>query len=143
MGAKTGLDCKLFRNTGTSGTPVWNEITDARDVTLNLTAGDADASSRGVTFKQYLMTLLDASIDFELVYNTATDDFAALQAAFFNRTTIPFAIMDGPVSAGSEGLLVTCYVSKFTRNEPLENTVTVSVSLKPAYGTTPSWYEPV
>ena len=47
MAVKLGLDAKLFRNTGTFATPTWNEITNVRDVTLNLEAGEADVTTRG------------------------------------------------------------------------------------------------
>ena len=42
MPVKLGLDAKLFQNTGTYATPTWDEITNVRDLTLNLEAGEAD-----------------------------------------------------------------------------------------------------
>ena len=47
MGVKLGLHAKLYRNTGSGGTPAWNEIPNVRDVTLNLETGEADVSTRG------------------------------------------------------------------------------------------------
>ena len=47
MGIKLGLDAKLYRNTSVYATPTWDEITNIRDLTLNLEAGEADVTTRG------------------------------------------------------------------------------------------------
>ena len=47
MAVKLGLDAKLFHNTGSYATPTWDEITNVRDLTLNLEAGEADVTTRG------------------------------------------------------------------------------------------------
>ncbi len=36
MSVKLGLDAKLYRNTGTYDTPTWVEMTNVKDLTLNL-----------------------------------------------------------------------------------------------------------
>ncbi len=46
MGVKLGLHAKLYRNTGSGGTPAWNEITNVRDVTLNLDVNGGEKSWR-------------------------------------------------------------------------------------------------
>ena len=84
MAVKLGLDAKLYRNTGTIPAPVWNEIHNVKDVTLNLEAGDGDIAT-----------------------------------------------------AGSQGLRATCAVTNFSRNEALEEAITVSVTVKPTYSVTP------
>ena len=45
MAVKLGLDAKLFHNTGSYATPTWDEITNVRDLTLNLEAGEADVTA--------------------------------------------------------------------------------------------------
>jgi len=46
--------------------------------------------------------------------------------------------MDGDIAtAGSQGLRATCMVTNFSRNEPLEEAVTVSVTVKPTYSVNP------
>lgn len=65
------------------------------------------------------------------------DDFAAIRDAFLNRTGIEFAVMDGDIAtAGSQGLRALCAVTNFSRNEALEEAITVSVTVKPTYSTT-------
>jgi hypothetical protein len=141
--AKLGLDCKMYRNTGTYASPVWDEITNIRDVTLNLETGEADSSRRGGNgFRERLATLIDGGVDFEMVWETGDTDFTALRTAFFAKTPVEFAIMDGPVAtAGTQGLRATMQVFNFSRNEPLGETVKASVSIKPTPATNPpAWW---
>jgi len=143
MGKKVGLSCKLYRNTGTFGVPVWTEITIARDVTLNLESGEADASSRGSVFKEYLQALKDASLEFDVLYDAADTNFTALREAFFNNTTLDMLALDGSsATTGNQGLRMVSIVTAFPRNEPLEETVTSAVTVKPTVNddTAPVWY---
>ena len=142
MAVKLGLDAKLYRNTGSHGSPTWNEVENVRDVTLNLEAGEADVTTRGnAGWRATVATLKDASVEFDMVWDTADDDFAAFRDAFLNHTAVEVAVMDGDVAAaGSQGLRATCAVTNFSRNEPLEEAVTVSVTIKPTFAADPpSW----
>ena len=142
MGVKLGLDAKLYRNTGTHGSPTWNEVTNVRDVTLSLKAGEADVTTRGNNgWRATVATLKDASIEFEMVWDTDDDDFAAIRDAFLNRDAIEFAVMDGDIAtAGSQGLRAVSVVTAFSRNEALEEAITVSVTVKPTFTVNPpSW----
>ena len=47
MGIKLGMEAKLYRNTGTYAAPTWVELTNVKDLTLNLEAGEADVTTRG------------------------------------------------------------------------------------------------
>lgn len=142
MSVKLGLDAKLYRNTGTFGSPTWNEIKNVKDVTLNLEAGEADVTTRGNNgWRATVATLKDGSIEFEMVWDSADDDFASIRDAFLNKTSIELAVMDGDVAvAGSQGLRATCMITNFSRNEALEEAITVSVTAKPTYSANPpSW----
>jgi len=143
MGKKVGLNCELSINTGTFGVPVWDPVDDAKDVTLNLEAGEADASSRGsLGWRETLQTLRDAGIDFEMVHDPEDADFDLFRLAFFNGTTVDVQALDGGNAAsGSEGLRIIAMVTSFQRAEPLEDTVMLSVSLKPTPNpdSVPTW----
>lgn len=139
---RLGLDCKLFRNTGTQAAPAWNELTNVKDVTLNLEAGEADVSTRGNGgWRATVATLKDASIEFEMVWDSGDADFAAVRDAFLTRSGIEMAVMDGDMgAAGSQGLRALFAITNFSRNEPLEEAVTVSVTAKPTFSTVaPVW----
>jgi hypothetical protein len=131
-GKKVGLSCKLFNNTGTFAVPVWAEITIARDVTLNMEAGEAEASSRANTFREYLQALKDAGIEFDMLFDGADVQFGLIKDAYFDNTTLDLLALDGAsATSGNSGLRMVCVVTGFTRNEPLEEAVTVAVTVKP------------
>ncbi|MFN5393878.1 MAG: phage tail tube protein, partial [Planctomycetota bacterium] len=109
MPAKLGLDAKLYRNTGTYAAPTWDLIGNVRDLTLNLETGEADVSTRSNNgWRATVSTLKDASLEFEMVWDTADSDFGAIRDAFLNNTTVEIAVLDGLItgtgSSGSQGL---------------------------------------
>ena len=139
MAVKLGLSAKIYRNTGTYATPVWNEIKNVKDLTLTLETGEADVTTRGnAGWKATVATLKDGSIEFEMVWDTADDDFGAIRDTFLNRGAMEFAVMDGDITvSGSQGLRATCMVTNFSRNEALEEAIKVSVTVKPTYSVNP------
>ena len=143
MSVRLGLDAKLYRNTGTYSAPVWNEIPNVKDVTLTLETAEADVTTRNNNgWRATVPTLKEASIEFEMVWDTTDTDFTAIRNAFLNRASVEFAVMDGDITtSGSQGLRATCMVTSFNRNEPLEEAITVSVTVKPTYSANPpTWY---
>jgi hypothetical protein len=139
MASKLGLEAKLFRNTGTYATPVWNEITNVKDLTLTLEKGEADTSTRAAAgWKTSRGTLKEATVEFDMVWDTLDDDFAAIRDSFLNGTLVDLAVLDGGSAVvGSQGFRSPCEVLKFTRNEQLTEAITVSVTLKPTYSANP------
>ena len=139
MGVKLGMDAKLYRNTGSYASPVWNEVKNVKDVTLNLEAGEADVTTRGnAGWRANIATLKDASLEFEMVWDTADDDFTAIRTAFLTNAAIEFAVLDGPVAtSGSQGLRASMAITNFSRAEPLEEAIKVSVTAKPTYAANP------
>ena len=143
-----GLDAKVYRNTGTYETPTWVEMPNVRDLTLTIEKGEADATTRAAGgWKQSVATVKEATVEFEMVWDTADQGFLAIQNAFFNNTPVDLAIMDGPLPPApgkkSTGLRALFDVLKFNRNEPLQEVLTASVTLKPTYGEAPVWMEEV
>src|SRR6187431_2263177 len=93
-----GLNAKLYRNTGTFGTPVWDLISNVRDLRLNLEKGEADVTTRGGNgWEQVVATLKSATIEWGMLWDTADTDFTAIRTSFLSDTTIEFLVLDGPV----------------------------------------------
>jgi hypothetical protein len=139
---KLGMEAKLYRNTGSFAAPTWVEMTNVKDLTLNLEAAEADVTTRGnAGWRATIAALKDGSIEFEMVWDPADAGFTAIQDAYFNNTTVEFAVMDGDVtSTGTQGLRATMSITKLTRSEPLEQAITVSVTAKPTYSdNAPEW----
>jgi hypothetical protein len=143
MGFVLGKDCKLYRNVNTYASPSWNEIPNCKDLDLNLETSEADVTTRGNNGWEAVVAALNrGSIDFQMVYDTADVDFAAIRDAYLFKGTIEFAVLDGDHTvAGTQGLRATCMVINFGISQPLEEAVTVDVSIKPTYAANaPSWY---
>lgn len=141
MGHKLGMNAKMYH--GVAGEQATSELANVRDVTLNLEKGEADVTTRGNEgWRATVGTLKSGSVEFEMMWDTGDTGFAAIKDAYFNDTPIALLILDGDVSeAGSEGLDADFSVTNFTRNEPLEEGITVSVTVKPTYSTrAPSWF---
>ena len=145
MSVVLGKDAKLyFCAAGTGGTPTWTELTNVKNVTVNLQKGEADVTTRGNNgWRATIGTLKDASVEWEMVWDTEDAGFTAIQEAYFDGTPVEVAVMDGVITeSGSEGLRATMDVISFTRSEPLEEAITVSVTLKPTYSANPpEWME--
>jgi hypothetical protein len=145
---KIGLDCKLYRNTGTYASPTWNEITNVADVTVQLSKGEADTSTRASGWKTRKGTLKDASIDFQLKFVPGDTDFTALLASYTGNSSIELLALDGLLATtGSQGLRAVCEVFNFQQGQPLEGAVTFDVSAKPTpsfaaggEAIVPSWF---
>jgi hypothetical protein len=138
MGIKLGSECKLYH--GPAGTTADTVMGNVRDLTLNLEKGEADVTTRANQgWRAIVATLKSGTVEFEMVWDTDDTGFTALKNAYFNNTPIALAILDGE---NGEGLDADFSVTNFSRSEPLEEAVTVSVTVKPTYSTrAPAWIE--
>ena len=143
MALVLGLDAKAYRNASLDwAAPNWALVSNLKDVTINLEAGDADVTTRaGGGFRQSVATLKDGSVDFQMVWDTADAQFTAIQTAFFANTAVEMAFMDGLiVTTGSQGLHADFSVTNFSRSEALEEALMVDISLKITKSdNTPEW----
>src|SRR5262245_47256761 len=127
---KIGLDMLAYRNTATYAAPTWALIAICRDVTLDMSRGTADLPRRRPTWPRNRGTLKEGSVTMEIIYDAADASYDALAAAFLAGTIVDVALSDGPLPAGPAEYFRSEYeVTGFTRNEPLEDAVTVSVTL--------------
>jgi hypothetical protein len=135
---KLGLEGKLYY--GDAGATASNELKNAKDVTLNLEASEADVTTRGNNgWRATVAALKDASIEWSMVWDSADAGFNAIKNAYLNGTPIALAVLDG---ADGEGLDADFAIISFSREEPLEDAMSVSVTAKPTYSTrAPQWKE--
>ena len=111
---KLGMNGKLYRNTATYEAPTWVEITNVKDLTLSLETGEADVTTRANNgWRASKATLKDGSVEFEMVWDTEDEGFAAVKSAFFGNTSIELAVMDGDMDTEEvQGLRATFSVTK-------------------------------
>ena len=135
-----GMNCKLYRcatlldATNTPAAATWIEVDNVKDVNLQQENGEADITTRANNgWRATAATLKEATIEFEMVWKPSDAAFTAILNAWLNATEIALVALDGAEdAAGSQGLASNFSVTSFTRNEPLEEAVTVSVTLKPS-----------
>lgn len=144
MAFRLGMDAKLYYQVGgQAGGGGWIEQGNARDVTLNLESGEADLTTRANDgWRATVATLKDASVEFEMVWDTADAGFTAIKNAWLNNAIIGFQVLDDTVANGGQGLQADFMITNFSRSEPLEEGITVSVTAKVAFSATaPTWIE--
>ena len=135
MGYRLGLDAKLF--IGTAGSRAATELTDVKDVTLNLETGEADVTTRAANgWRAMAATLKEGSVEFEMNWDPSDAGFSQIATAFFGGSAISLFVSDGE----GNGLDADFTVTQFNRSEPLEEALSVSVVCKPTYITrSPAW----
>ena len=138
MGIRLGMDAKLFH--GPAGSTANSELANTRDVTLNLETGEADVTTRGNQgWRATAATLKEGTVEFEMVWDTEDTGFNAIKDAFFNNTAIALAVLDKENGAGLDADFM---ITNFSRSEPLEEAITVSVTARPTYSErAPQWVE--
>ena len=118
------------------------EMPQVKDLTLNLSKGEADATTRGSGgWKVILAGLKEGSIEFEMLWEPADTAFQAFFKAWLTDSNIAVAALDGDkAAAGSQGLWADFQVTGFVKKEPLNEPQSVSITLKPGYSAVaPEW----
>ena len=135
MAVVLGLDAVLYR--GTAGTKATTEVTNVKDLTINLESGEADVTTRATEgWKAAVATLKEGSLEFGMLYDTADADFQAFQSAYFSNTPMALFVSDG---AGT-GLDADFSITGFNITQNLAAAMTVSVKARPTASTrAPQW----
>jgi hypothetical protein len=132
--SQTGIDWKLYRNTGTRATPVWSEVLDASDVNCPLTKQMANVSRKRSKWARNKGSLKDGPLEFTYIYQNGTDaHLVAFLDSFVHDTNIEFAVVDRDIAdADAFGFRAFYEVSDFPINQPLVDGV--SLAIKAALG---------
>lgn len=122
----------MFKAGGVADPGAWAELTNVRDLTLTVEAGEADVTTRGNSgWRATLATLKEGTLEFEMVWEPGDAGFEAIKDAFLTGTVVGLAALDSAGAAG-EGLVADFSITNFSRAEPLEEAITVSVTAKVA-----------
>lgn len=127
-----GMNGKLYYGTPAATLDTMTELDNAKDVTGSLERGEADITTRANSgWKATAPTLASATIEFEALWKPGDAGFEALKTAFLTAGQIELAALDMAKSeTGAGGLKGTFCVTNFSRKEPLQDAMTVSVSCK-------------
>ena len=138
MTARMGFQGKLFYRVGGVGSGSWVELANVRDVNINLSKSEGDATTRGNNgWKATLAGIKDGTVEFEMVWDTTEPGFGAIQTAWDTNAAIGIAAFDSESGAGWE---FDAQVFDLSKSEPLEDAQTASVTIKPTFSDTPPAY---
>ena len=129
-----GMNAKIYQGDAGQALELLTEMSNVRDVTLTLEAGEADVTTRANQgWRATAPTLRECTCEFEMLWQPGDAGFEAVKTAFLTSTTLRLAPLTGARDAsGSEGPLGGFAITGFTENQPLEEGVTVSVTAKMA-----------
>lgn len=127
-----GKDAKIYQGTAGGALGTLTEMANVRDVTLNLEAGEADITTRANSgWRATAPTLRECTCEFEMVWKPGDAGFDAIKGAFLAGTTLELAILDqARETTGAQGPKGSFSITSFSRNEALEEAITVSVTAK-------------
>lgn len=143
MGVKLGFNCKMFRNTGTWGSPTWVAVPLVRDLKVSGNFAEWEATVRGSGGNaQAEPTELAWSAEGQLLWDPSDASMTAIVTAAMARSSVDIALLDGAASgASSQGVRALWKFFKFERGEELKNGVVIDFMIKPCYEITnlPAW----
>ena len=121
-----GMNAKLYY--GAAGATAATEMGNVKDVTLTLEAGEADVTTRANSgWRATAPTLRECTAEFEMVWDPTDAGFTAIKNAFLTAGLVALKILDQDGGQGPDGDFA---ITSFSRNEALEEAITVSVTAK-------------
>ena len=121
-----GMNAKLYY--GAAGSSAATEMGNVKDVTLTLEAGEADVTTRAnLGWRATAPTLRECTAEFEMVWDPTDAGFTAIKNAFLTAGLVALKILDQTGGQGPDGDFA---ITSFSRNEALEEAITVSVTAK-------------
>ena len=139
---KLGKNAALYRNTNTYASPSWVLVDNVRDLKAPAAKKEAESSTRGAgAYALAQGTLIQLGVEFNMNYDPADAQWAALQSSFLNLTAVELLVLDKPTATGAQGWRASFEVMKFDEGQPLEGIETTDVEAKPTMSANaPAWW---
>jgi len=127
-----GKDAKIYQGEADAELAAMAEMSNVRDVTVTLEAGEADVTTRANSgWRATAPTLRECTCEFEMVWKPGDEGFEAVKNAFLAGTTLELAPLDQARDVvGAQGPKGAFSITSFSRSEPLEEALSVSVTAK-------------
>ena len=138
MSLSAGLFDKLFRNTGTHGTPVLVEVDNIESLKISDERNEITVKLRSFDTETVLTGQRKLSFEAKMACDSGNANWAAVQTAYLNHTTIElfafYKYIDdgGQPDTGSKAIRAECHVTSFPIDQPLEDVDTTDVTFKPS-----------
>lgn len=127
-----GMNAKVYYGTaGATNPSLMTELSNVKDVTLALTRGEADVTTRANQgWRATAPTLRECEVTFQMVWKPSDAGFAAVRTAYLGNGTIALAVLTAAHDAGGDGPVGDFSITGFSRNEALEEAIVVDVTAK-------------
>ena len=127
-----GKDAKIYQGAAGGALATLTEMSNVKDVTLTLEAGEADITTRANGgWRATAPTLRECTCEFEMVWKPGDSGFDAVKAAFLAGSLLELAVLDqARETTGAQGPKGSFSITSFSRSEALEEAITVSVTVK-------------
>jgi hypothetical protein len=135
---RLGVNCKLYRNTGTHSTPTWTEIDIVKEVEITADMQEYDITTRaegGATATE--PTLLNIEINGMIRKDDEHVGFLAMDNAFWQREALEYLIHDGATnSENSRGIRTFAKIFEWSEGQKNGDVVEKKFKLKPTISPT-------
>lgn len=137
-----GMNFKAFRNTGTFGSPTWDEVPNFANGRMTGAVDMFDARRRASGFfKQWAATGLDLGMAWRMLWDLADTDFTTILAAWHGGTEIDMIFLSGSSASGAhQGPRMSATFAKCDRGEDEDELAYAEIECKPGIGFVPSWF---
>ena len=127
-----GMNAKLYQGASDDALDSMSVVDHVRDVTVTMDSGEADITTRGNSgWRATAATLRECSVEFEMLWKPGDAIFEAIKNAFLSAGTVELAALDQARDVtGAQGPKGNFAITSFSRSEPLEEAITVSVTAK-------------
>lgn len=133
-----GIDCKLYRNGGTYGSPTWTEINEVKDLAVNGKWAEGDASTRASPVKQQEPTQLEIEVNGMVLVSLAGTNFVALDDAFIAKTLLDVLVLNkDSATNGARGYRCDMKLFDFSEDQKIDGVLYRAMVLKPCLATNP------
>jgi hypothetical protein len=133
-----GLNGKAYYNSASYGTPTWVLTSNVGDINVTDEMNTSQIQVRSQSgFEVTIAGLRKVAFEFSMVYDQADAAQTAFRTAYAARTKTDFLFLDQATgTAGSSGLRVQGILTKFARQEKINEAMMVDVKIEPTYDST-------
>lgn len=137
-----GINCKLFRNTGSYGAPVWSAVTGVSDFTVSPKWDFKEGSTRASRVKRGAKTLLGLEFKGKIKTDETDANYLAFLSALHGDAVLDVLAIDGnptdPTITGTlQGYRFDAHVVEGEQPQGLDDVLFDSFELKPALSANP------
>lgn len=133
MPVKKGYLAKMYRDTGTFGSPTWNEVDVVKDIAYTYVKESLEASTRASgKVKEYEPGRGDFTITGKIRSDEDSADFVAFETAFLADSLLDIMILDGGSTVnGSRGYRMEFKLHKLDEDQAEDGILYREFELKP------------